>query len=148
MRAIIVLTLIAALAGCAGTNFSFDNARKVQIGMTEPQVTQLMGAPYSVVSRGDSQMWVWSHANGMTGSAKSVSFEMRDGRVVSVPTIPGSFAGAASTSQVAAAHQPSTPAQVQPLSRQAYKDQQIELLMQKQLPYEEYMRQMRAIETE
>ncbi|MBK5400513.1 outer membrane protein assembly factor BamE [Pseudomonas sp. TH39(2020)] len=84
-----ILTLV--LSGCAGTDFSYDEARKVKIGMTEDQVTQIMGPPYSVVSRADGQMWIWSHANGMTGASRVISFRMVDGKVVEVPPIPSSF---------------------------------------------------------
>ena len=83
--------LALVLSGCAGTSFSYDDARRVQIGMTEEQVTQIMGPPYSVVSRADGQMWIWSHANGMTGASRVVSFRMVDGKVVEVPAIPTSF---------------------------------------------------------
>jgi PBP1b-binding outer membrane lipoprotein LpoB len=83
--------LALVLSGCAGTDFSYDEARKVKVGMTEDQVTQIMGPPYSVVSRSDGQMWVWSHANGMTGASRVISFRMVDGKVVEVPTIPASF---------------------------------------------------------
>lgn len=91
MRALIAASLIALLAGCAGTNFSYDNARKVQVGMTEAEVTRLMGPPYSVAARGDEEMWVWSRANGFTGTSKAISFKMKDGVVVEVPPIPDSF---------------------------------------------------------
>jgi len=84
-----VLALL--LSGCAGTSFSYDDARKVQLVMTEEQITQIMGPPYSVVSRADGQMWIWSHANGMTGASRVISFRMVDGKVVEVPTIPMSF---------------------------------------------------------
>jgi hypothetical protein len=84
-----VLALV--LSGCAGTSFSYDEARKIKVGMTEDQVTQIMGPPYSVVSRADGQMWIWSHANGMTGASRVISFRMVDGKVVEVPTIPSSF---------------------------------------------------------
>lgn len=84
-----VLALV--LSGCAGTSFSYDDARKVQVGMTEEQITQIMGPPYSVVSRADGQMWIWSHANGMTGASRVISFRLVDGKVVEVPTIPASF---------------------------------------------------------
>ncbi len=86
-----VVALVLALSGCAGTSFSYDDARKVEVGMTEEQVTQIMGPPYSVVSRADGQMWIWSHANGMTGASKVISFRLVDGKVVEVPTIPTSF---------------------------------------------------------
>jgi len=78
------------LAGCAGTNFSYDQARKVRVGMTEAEVMQLMGRPYSVTSRGNEQMWVWSHAKAFSG-ARAVSFKFSNGRVVEVPSIPESF---------------------------------------------------------
>lgn len=83
--------LVAALTGCAGTNFDFSKARQVQVGMTEAQVTSLMGPPYSVVSKEGTQIWIWSQANGFTGSSKSISFIMRNGKVESVPAIPESF---------------------------------------------------------
>ena len=83
--------LAIVLSGCAGTSYSYDDARKVQVGMTEDQVTQIMGPPYSVVSRTDGQMWVWSHANGMTGASRVISFKMLDGKVVEIPPIPTSF---------------------------------------------------------
>ncbi|WP_054064888.1 outer membrane protein assembly factor BamE domain-containing protein [Pseudomonas asplenii] len=94
MRSSIFLAAVAlalTLSGCAGTSFSYDDARRVQVGMTEEQVTQIMGPPYSVVSRPDGQMWIWSHANGMTGASRVVSFRLMDGKVVEVPTIPASF---------------------------------------------------------
>lgn len=91
MRALITASLVALLAGCAGTNFSYDSARQVKVGMTEAEVTRLMGPPYSVASRGDEQMWVWSRANGFTGASRAVSFKMKNGQVIEVPQIPESF---------------------------------------------------------
>ncbi|MHB0844759.1 outer membrane protein assembly factor BamE domain-containing protein [Stutzerimonas nitrititolerans] len=91
MRSIAALLLFCVLiSGCAGTNFSYDQARRVQVGMTESEVVRIMGSPYSVTSRGNEQMWVWSHANGF-GAARAVSFKFADGRVVEVPSIPESF---------------------------------------------------------
>ncbi|UVL26835.1 outer membrane protein assembly factor BamE domain-containing protein [Pseudomonas donghuensis] len=86
-----VVALAAVLGGCAGTNFTYDQARQVKVGMTEDQVVELMGPPYSVVSRADGQMWIWSYANGMSGASRVVSFRMVDGKVVEVPIIPTSF---------------------------------------------------------
>nr|WP_286948254.1 outer membrane protein assembly factor BamE [Pseudomonas sp. UBA6718] len=90
-KAIAAGLLMFAIAGCAGTNFSYDNARRVKVGMTEAEVTQLMGQPYSVVSTPGGQMWVWSHANGFSGSSRSISFKFDQGRVTEVPSIPASF---------------------------------------------------------
>lgn len=79
------------LVSCAGTPFKFENARQVKAGMTEAEVTSYMGRPYMITSRGEEQIWVWSQANGFTGSSQSISFVMKDGKVVNVPTIPDSF---------------------------------------------------------
>jgi hypothetical protein len=68
-----------------------DNTRKVEVGMTEQQVTELMGRPYSVTSKGEEQIWVWSHANALSGRSQAVSFIFRGRKVISVPTIPESF---------------------------------------------------------
>lgn len=89
MRFLLVFTVLL-LSACAGTNFSYDQARQIQVGMTEAEVISVMGSPYSVVSRGEEQMWIWSRANAF-GQAKSVSFKMKDGLVSEVPTIPASF---------------------------------------------------------
>ncbi|MGZ5056681.1 MAG: hypothetical protein ACXWAT_17295 [Methylobacter sp.] len=88
---LIVAAVCLLFAGCAGSSFKFDSARKVEVGMTEGQLTNLMGSPYSVVSKGDHQIWIWSHANALTGKSQSVSFVMQDGKVISLPTIPKSF---------------------------------------------------------
>lgn len=84
------LLCAAMVAGCAGTPFSFDSARQVRVGMTEAQLTGIMGRPYSVTTRGDQQIWVWSEASAF-GGARSVSFVLRGGKVEGVPTIPASF---------------------------------------------------------
>jgi len=91
MRALVAASLLALLAGCAGTDFTYDNARQVRVGMTEAEVTRLMGPPYSIASRGDEQMWVWSQANGFTGASRAISFKMKDGQVIEVPQIPESL---------------------------------------------------------
>lgn len=92
MKRLIVSTVFVLLiTGCAGTRFDFDSARRVTVGMTEAQVTSIMGRPYSVTTKGDSQMWTWVQVNGFTGAHQSVLFVMRDGKVESVPKIPDSF---------------------------------------------------------
>jgi len=154
MRVIPMLLLVAAISGCAGTNFDYDDARQVKIGMTEAQVLELMDKPYSVTQNGNSEIWVWSRANGFTGSSRAVSFILRDGVVVGVPKIPVNIGD--SHKQIAAATMPAAVApaaapsavpadQTHLLSEKSYKDEQVRLLMQKGLPYEEYQRQYRLI---
>lgn len=96
MKRILILTLfMLMLVACAtaGTKFDFSQARQLKIGMDEQQVTQIMGAPNSVVSRSTGQVWIWSYANanGFSVKSRSVSVVMRDGKVVEVPNIPQSF---------------------------------------------------------
>lgn len=92
MKKSLIIALVAVLiAGCAGTKFNWDHARQLQVGMTEAEVVQLLGKPYGVTTRGDQQIWVWSYANGMTGSTQSLAVPMKDGKVISVPKIPDSF---------------------------------------------------------
>jgi outer membrane protein assembly factor BamE (lipoprotein component of BamABCDE complex) len=86
----LVLAACLTLAACAGTPFSFDDARQVKLGMSEEQVTALMGRPYMVASKPDGQVWIWSYASGL-GGAQVVSFKMADGHVTEVPNIPSSF---------------------------------------------------------
>ena len=88
---ILIIAMSLAVVGCAGSRFSFERARQVEVGMNEEQLTKLMGKPYSVVSSGDTQTWIWSYANALTGGSKSVSFIMKDGKVESLPTIPKGF---------------------------------------------------------
>lgn len=148
MRCITVLALAAILAGCAGTNFSFDQARRVKVGMTSAQLTELMGRPYSVISKNGAEVWVWSRANGFTGSSRAVSFTVRNGIVEAVPDIPDSFGG--SKQQIAngarvlpapapsASVAPSSSSPAQPLDKKAWQDQQIQKLQESDVSYEEY----------
>lgn len=148
MKSLLPFFLAAVLTGCAGTDFTFDEARQVKVGMTESQLTEIMGRPYSIVSNGEAQTWVWSRANGFTGTSRAVSFILKDGVVNSVPTIPESFEG--SRMQIAKPARPApavtTPSpSASPLTPQAYKDAQVQQLMQQNLPYEEYQKRYRAI---
>ncbi|HFC8542723.1 TPA: outer membrane protein assembly factor BamE [Neisseria weaveri] len=91
MNKLAAILLISFLTACAGTNFKWDNARQIKQGMTEQEVVNLLGTPTMTTSRSDGLVYVWSHANGMTGSVKSVSVVFQDGKVVSVPNIPANY---------------------------------------------------------
>lgn len=78
------------VAACAGTPIDWSKARGVTPGMTEQQLTDRMGAPYMVSTRGADQIWIYSYADAFSGT-KSVSFITRNGKVIDVPTIPASF---------------------------------------------------------
>jgi len=87
-----MLVLLAAsfLSGCAGTNFNFEQARKVQPGMTSADLEKIMGKPNVVTARGDQQTWVYVHVNAFAGT-RTVSFVLSHDKVQEVPAIPKSF---------------------------------------------------------
>jgi len=87
---ILIAATALAMSACAGTNFKWDDARQIRTGMTEQEVTALMGQPYLVKSEGSKLTWVWSHANAL-GASKAVSVVFVDGKVAEQPAIPDSF---------------------------------------------------------
>jgi outer membrane protein assembly factor BamE (lipoprotein component of BamABCDE complex) len=88
-----ILAGLVLLAGCAtaGREVDWDKARQVKIGMTESEVTALMGSPYMVSSRDGGQRWIWTYVNGFTGASSTMTVDWKDGKVVSVPAIPASY---------------------------------------------------------
>lgn len=81
---------VAALVGCAGTQFTWDQARQLRNGMTEQEATAVMGAPTTVRAQGDRQTWVWVWVNSFTGT-QTVSAVFQNGTLVEAPKIPDSF---------------------------------------------------------
>ena len=78
------------LAACAGTSFNWSQVRAIKVGMTEQELEKIMGAPYMVSTKGDTVVWVYSHANMVSGT-RTASFILKDKKVVGVPSIPDSF---------------------------------------------------------
>ena len=84
--------LSAALcAACAGSDFQWDKARQIRPGMTEGEVTALMGPPTDVRTKPYAVTWTWAYVNPREGSARAVSVGFRDGRVVFGAGVPESF---------------------------------------------------------
>lgn len=79
------------LAGCAGTDFEWDAARKLKVGMTSSEVEKLIGPPNSVKSTPNGMLWVWVHVNTFAGTSRTLSVPFKDGKVAEVPQIPESF---------------------------------------------------------
>lgn len=90
-RAVIGLTLLAFLAACAGTAFKWDDARKIEEGMTTSQVTQIVGTPNTVSARGDTLRYVWVWVNGLSGQTRTLVVDFKDGKVIKAPPIPAEF---------------------------------------------------------
>lgn len=92
MKKIVALVVaVFILVGCAaGVPVDWSKARAVKVGMTDKQLQDVMGAPYMVRSQGDRQVWVYVNVDAFMGT-KSVSYILRDGKVIEVPAIPDSF---------------------------------------------------------
>lgn len=83
---------VIIMNGCAGKSFTWNDASKVAIGDSGEQVIEKMkGKPYMVTAtKVDGKIvekYIWSFANGMTGSSKAVTFILTDDKVTSIPTI-------------------------------------------------------------
>lgn len=89
------ITLIS-LSGCAGKNFSFNDARTVKVGDSKEVVIQKMGSsPYYISSEQlDGQnivKYIYVSVDGFTGASKSLSFILKDNKVIQIPHIPDEF---------------------------------------------------------
>jgi|GEM_PF-5180724 len=65
----------------SGTPFTWEDADKVQNGMTEAEVVGILGQPYSRRESGDDAILVWSYTNSVSSNA--VAYRFTKGRVVS-----------------------------------------------------------------
>ena len=95
MKRLIAVLFVVFLSACAGSgSIEWDDARQLKTGMTEKEVTKLMGRPYQARTIGTdgSYRWVWVNVNLMrSGGADSMTATFKDGVVVEVPIIPASF---------------------------------------------------------
>ena len=69
MKKWIAILAVALLTACAGSGtIKWDQARSLKVGMTETQVTSLMGRPYQaqVVGNDGTYRWVWVNVNMLT----------------------------------------------------------------------------------
>ena len=91
MKKGIVIIVLMLLFGCAGTSIDWTKTRTVTLGINEQQLIEIMGNPTAITTRGAEHVWVYTYFNGFTGSWKTVSFIMIDGKVISIPSIPIGF---------------------------------------------------------
>ena len=82
------LALAAALAACAATGTRPEDAARVHSGMTEVQVTDILGPPTSRAQNGNIAVLTWN-VDISFGGARTVAFRLLNGKVVErVPTGP------------------------------------------------------------
>ena len=85
-----ILPLVLAVllfAGCVGTPFKWSDARRIEVGMTTEQVTQILGKPLSMSSQGQNEVWAWNYGTGL-GTGGYFAVVIKDGKVIEVPKIP------------------------------------------------------------
>jgi len=84
--------MLVMLSACAGTPFKWDSVRQIKPGMTTQEVVAIAGSPYMVRAESSDRMtYIWSTANGLTGSNKSFAVKFKDGKVMQSPFVPDSF---------------------------------------------------------
>ena len=94
MKSLWWLVLLLTACASAGTSFSWDQARTVQVGMTKEDVVKTMGSPNRVAAMADgTERWVWVNVNYnmVNMETRSFNISLRDGRVTQVPNIPAEF---------------------------------------------------------
>ena len=86
-----LLASAAALSGCVtGTPVNFESARSLKPGMTETQVTEIMGSPRSTYDDEMKRHYLkWGHSDLMTGAYSNLVLVFQDGKLVAVPGLPG-----------------------------------------------------------
>jgi outer membrane protein assembly factor BamE (lipoprotein component of BamABCDE complex) len=82
----IVAILLAALVGCAGTSFRWEDTAKIHDGMTESEVVAILGKPYARSQSGSITVLTWSYASAF-GSARAVAYQLKDGKVFGSTTV-------------------------------------------------------------
>lgn len=90
MKNIFLMSVVASLSACMGTYFKWEQARRVQLGMTEHEVEEIMGHPMTAATRGDRDVWTYVYGTGW-GTSGAVTYILKDGKVVEIPRIPASY---------------------------------------------------------
>ena len=93
LKFVSAIALALSITACAGSGkINWDAARQVKPGMTQQEVTEVMGRPHRVSGRGNGvETWLWVHANGFTGSTQSASVIFKDGIAAGGIPVPNSF---------------------------------------------------------
>lgn len=74
---IVSASLTAISCATRGRHVDFERANRVEVGMTEAQVLELMGKPTDVHKDGAGEMWMWIYVQVGPGQSRSESFAVR-----------------------------------------------------------------------
>lgn len=87
-NALSLFALALLVSGCMGTYFNNARVRQLQVGMSQQQVREIMGKPYSTIASADgTTKWVWAYGTAV-GYGRGASVIFREGVAVSVPPVP------------------------------------------------------------
>ena len=78
-----LLIVVAAACVSRGRNFSLDDARRVELGMTEAEVTAIMGEPTNTSIDLTGELWMWIYVDPGLNS-KSFAVKVKDGKVIHI----------------------------------------------------------------
>ena len=89
LRTLFLSSVLLLAFGCAGTNFSYSDARQIKAGMTTDQVIAVMkGKPNVTEVHGSETHFVWAYGN-LAGQAKQLRVRFDGGgRVIAAPVLP------------------------------------------------------------
>jgi hypothetical protein len=85
-----ILLAVSLLSACAGTQFKWSDARKINAGMASEEVIQIMGQPNGIYSREGKLIYSWYSASLINGN-KAIRIEFKDNKVTEAPAVPSSF---------------------------------------------------------
>jgi outer membrane protein assembly factor BamE (lipoprotein component of BamABCDE complex) len=81
----LMLALLVVACATVGRDFSFEDAQRIQLGMTEVQVLEIMGKPTNKSLDGTGELWMWMYVTSTIGSppnSKSFAVKIKSGQVI------------------------------------------------------------------
>lgn len=90
---IMAITTLLATGCSAGKDFSFHDAKTVKVGDSSEVLIEKMGSrPHQITAVQDGnnesmESFIWVYVDGVTFARKSVSFPVKNNRVLAVPHI-------------------------------------------------------------
>lgn len=92
LKKLFCFVAVVVLTACAvGSPFKWNDARRIQPGMSKEQVVGILGKPMQVSTTNDLTTYVWVQVDQFTMASKSLRIDFKDDKAVSVPTIPAEF---------------------------------------------------------
>jgi hypothetical protein len=85
-----VLLAASLLSACAGSQFKWSDARKINTGMTSEEVILIMGQPNGIYSQEGKLIYSWYSASLINGN-RGIKIEFKANKVTEAPAVPNSF---------------------------------------------------------